>query len=112
MKKENSAIVITCIIAAVVLLIAVFAIYKFGSGVSTGNSVTVEGVSTVKALPDVISVYFSIDTTGKTSVEAKDANTEIYDRLVDALVLQGFNKTDIKTESFNVYPNTNWVNGK
>jgi uncharacterized protein len=113
MKKENSAIVITCIIAVVVLIIAILAIYRFGSSVSsTGKSVTVEGVSTLKALPDVISVYFSIETKGKTSLEAKDANTKIYDDLVEELMLVGFNESDIKTESFNVYPNTYWENGK
>jgi uncharacterized protein YggE len=113
MKKENSAIVITCIIAAVILVIAILAINRFGSITNpSGNSVTVEGVSTVKALPDVISVYFTIETKGRTSLEAKDANTLVYDALVEQLLLIDFNESDIKTESFNVYPNTYWENGK
>jgi hypothetical protein len=113
MKKENSAIVITCIIAGVVLLIAILALTQFGSLLpSSKNSVTVEGISTVKALPDVISVYFTIETKGKTSVEAKDANTLIYDKLVEALVSEGFEESDIKTQSYTVYPNTYWENGK
>ena len=109
MKKENSAIVITCIIAVVVLVIAIFAISRFGTGnPASGKSVTVEGVSTIKALPDVISVYFSIETNGSTSAEAKDANTKIYDDLVEQITIAGFNESDLKTESFNVYPNTYW----
>jgi uncharacterized protein len=115
MKKENSAIVITCIIAVVVLVIAILAISRLGGvNPASGKSVTVEGVSTIKALPDVISVYFSIETKGKTSAEAKDANTKIYDDLVEQLVIAGFNESELKTESFNVYPNTYWdsVSGK
>ena len=109
MKKENSAIVITCIIAVVVLIIAILAISRFGGvNPASGKSVTVEGVSTIKALPDVISVYFSIETKGTTSAEAKDANTKIYDDLVEQLTIAGFNESALKTESFNVYPNTYW----
>jgi uncharacterized protein len=109
MTKENNPIIITSIIAGVVLIVAILALTTFSSVVpSSKNSVTVEGVSTVKALPDVISIYFSIETKGTTSVQAKDANTVIYDELVAALVSEGFKESDIKTESYNVYPNTYW----
>jgi uncharacterized protein YggE len=113
MKKENSAIVITCIIAAVVLIIAVLILSRTGSIIpSSGNTVTVQGVSTIKALPDVISVYFTIETKNKTSIEAKDANNAIYDDLVENMILAGFEESDIKTESFNIYLNTYWEDGK
>lgn len=109
MKNENSGIIITSIIAGVVLIIAILALTTFTSVIpSSKNSVTVEGISTVKALPDVISVYFTIETKGDTSVEAKDANTVIYDKLVDAIVAEGFKESDLKTQSYNVYPNTYW----
>ena len=113
MKKVNNAIIITSIISGAVLLIAILALITFNSIIpSSKNSVTVDGISTVKALPDVISVYFTIETKGKTSVEAKDANTLIYDNLVEALVSEDFEESDIKTESYNIYPNTYWENGK
>ncbi|VVB82122.1 Uncharacterised protein [uncultured archaeon] len=110
MKKENSPIIITSIISGVVLLIAVIAIFAFQP--QTSNVVTVQGVSTVKAMPDLITVYYSIETDGNTSAAAKDANTLIYNKLTDALVAQGFSKDDLKTENFNIYPNTYWDNGK
>ncbi|MEK6833659.1 MAG: SIMPL domain-containing protein [Nanoarchaeota archaeon] len=113
MQKVNNSIVITSIITGAVLIIAVLALIIFNPGYSlTKNVVTVEGISTLKALPDVISVYFTIETKGKTSVEAKDANTLIYDKLVEALISEGFEETDIKTESYNIYENTYWENGK
>jgi hypothetical protein len=109
MRKENSAIVITCIIAAVILIIAILALNRFSSVFpSSGKTVTVEGIATVKALPDVTSVYFTIETKGATSVEAKDANNLIYDALVEGMIQAGFKEGDVKTESFNIYENTYW----
>jgi uncharacterized protein YggE len=113
MRKENTAIVITCIIAGVVLLIAILALNRFGSIFpASGKIITVEGVAEVKALPDVISVYFTIETKGATTIEAKDANTVIYDALVEGMISAGFEENDVKTESYNIYENTYWENGK
>lgn len=109
---KNNAIGVTLIIAGVVLIIAILALFVFNPISSSGNTVTVQGVSTVKALPDVISVYFNIETKGKTTVEAKDANNLIYDDLVEGMIIAGFEENDIKTESFNIYENTYWENGK
>ncbi|MCK9568088.1 SIMPL domain-containing protein [Candidatus Pacearchaeota archaeon] len=112
MKKENNAIVVTSIIAGVVLLIAVSAMFMF-SGFSTSNDVvTVTGLSTIKATPDLVGVYFTIETKGTTSAEASDANTVILNSLQNSLVAQGFTEEDLKTESFSIQPNINWVNGK
>lgn len=110
MKKENNAIVITSIISGVVLLIAVIALFAFQS--PSSNVITVQGVSTIKATPDLITVYYSIETKGNTSAQAKDANTLVYNKLVDALIAQGFKESDLKTESFNIYPNTYWDGSK
>lgn len=106
MKKENNAIVITSIISGVVLLIAAIALFAFQS--PSSNVITVQGVSSIKATPDLITVYYNIETEGNTSAQAKDANTLVYNKLVDALVAQGFKESDLKTESFNIYPNTYW----
>jgi uncharacterized protein len=112
MKKENNAIVMTSIIAGVVLLIAVSAMYMF-SGFSTSNDVvTVNGMATIKATPDLVGVYFTIETKGTTSAEASDANTVILNSLQNSLVAEGFTEEDLKTESFSIQPNINWINGK
>jgi uncharacterized protein YggE len=108
MKKENSAIVIASIIAGVVLLIAILALFVLNPGISTKNSVTVDGIANVKALPDVVSIYFTIETKEATSAEANNANTIIYNKLVSAIVSEGFDESDIKTESYSTYENTYW----
>ncbi|HPD81752.1 MAG TPA: SIMPL domain-containing protein [Candidatus Pacearchaeota archaeon] len=106
---KNNAIIITSIIAGVILIIALLALNTFNSIVpSSGKTVTVEGVATIKALPDVTSVYFTIETKGATSVEAKDANNVIYDNLIEEMLSVGFEENDVKTESYNIYENTYW----
>jgi hypothetical protein len=111
MKKENNAIVMTSIISGVVLLIAVSAMLMFSSS-TTKDVVTVNGMATIKATPDLVGVYFTIETKGTTSAEASDANTVILNSLKNSLVAQGFTEEDLKTESFSIQPNINWINGK
>lgn len=109
MKKEHNAIVVTSIIAGVVLIIAVLALTTFNNVVpSQKNTVTVQGSAMVKAMPDLVSVYYDIETKGTTASEARDAEDVIYNKLVDSLISQGLNESEIQTQSFNVYPNTYW----
>jgi|WetSurMetagenome_2_1015567.scaffolds.fasta_scaffold53581_2 uncharacterized protein len=109
MKKENNPIVITAIIAGVILLIAILVLSTFSSILPASNNViTVQGTSSVKATPDLITVYYTIETKGTTSAAAKDANEVIFDKLQNSIVAAGFNKDDLKTQSYNIYPNTYW----
>ncbi len=113
MKQENKTIVATSIIAGVVLIVALSFLFVFQpKASSTTDSITVQGISSVKATPDLLSVYFNIETKGKTSAEASSANAEILGNLTKALIAQGFDEEEIKTENFNVYPNTYWENDK
>lgn len=106
---KNNAIIITIIISAVILIIALLTLFVFKPvNSSSGNTVTVQGISDVKVMPDLITVYFSIETKGNTSAEATKANNKIYDDLIEEMIIAGFKEDDVKTESFNVYPNTYW----
>jgi uncharacterized protein YggE len=106
---KNNAIIVTSIIAGVILIVALLALNTFSSIVpSTKNSVTVQGTSTIKAMPDLVSVYITIQTNGSTSAEATSANTDIYDNLIEEMIIAGFEESDVKTESFSVYQNTYW----
>jgi uncharacterized protein len=109
MTKENNPIVITSIIAGVILLIAILTLVTVTSVLPVSkNVITVEGTSTVKATPDLITVYYTIETKGSTSAIAKDANTVIFDKLQNLITTTGFSKDDLKTQSYNIYPNTYW----
>ena len=112
MKKENNAIVVTSIISGVALVIALTALFMFSPGPSSRDTVTVQGTSTIEATPDLISVYYNIETKGETSSEAKDKNNEILDKLKSSIVSEGFEEAELKTESFNVYPDYKWIGGE
>lgn len=79
---------------------------------STGDTITVQGISTVKAMPDLISVYFNVETNGSTAQEAKDKNSEIVNKLIDNCVNAGVDSEKITTESFNIYEDYAWEDNK
>ena len=108
---KNNAIAVTVIISTVIIVLALIALFVF-KPVSTSNIVNVQGVATIKAMPDLITVSFNIETKNKTSAGATEENTKIYEDLVVSLVLLGFERKEIVTESFNVYPDYDWVNGR
>lgn len=113
MKTENKPILITSIIAGVILVVALAFLFTFQPDkTNSADSITVQGVSTIKATPDLISIYFNIETKGKTSAEATSANTEILTNFTNALKEEGFNESEIKTQNFNVYENTYWEDNK
>lgn len=113
MKKENNAIVITSIISAVVLVIAFASLVTFNSmSPYQKDTLTVEGIASIDVMPDLISVYFNIETTGETSAEAKDANSEIFNKLVNGLTTSGFERDEIVSESYSIYPDYDWKNGE
>jgi len=113
MKGENKSIIITSIICGVILLVALAFLFTSQTNKTIENdSITVQGVSIVNVIPDLISVYFTIDTKGDTSKEANDLNTGILDNFTKSLIANGYDESIIKTENFNIYPNTYWENNK
>jgi len=109
----ESSVKITLIIAITIILLVFgggYAIFQLMSADS--NTVTVEGVSNIKATPDLVSVYFNAQTKGNTSKEANDNNAKMVDEIITALIKQGFERKDIQTESFNIYEDFIWIRDK
>jgi hypothetical protein len=77
---------------------------------SNTNNINVNGVSNLKVIPDITSIYFSAESEGETAVEARDGNKKIVDALTMELIKLGFYTEDIQTDNFNVYPNYIWNN--
>jgi len=113
-NKMDKSVKITSIIAVTILLaIAIigFGFYKVANPVS-GQVISVDGSSTIKVTPNLVTIHFNIETNGSDAKIAKDANSVILDKLVTEMVKLGFNRADIKTESLNIYPWTEWSYGK
>lgn len=103
----NDKIKITLIIAVAAVVIALILSNSFSSDSSTTeNTVQVNGVSQVDVSPDLVSVYFTVQTYGNTSSDAKDSNAQITDDVITNLIKLGFDRDEIQTSGFNIWENT------
>ncbi len=105
--KLHKSVQITLIIVLAVIILASVGIYFFKSG-SMSNTISVNGQATENVMPDLISVYFNVETKGTTSSEAESENSLIVNKLKSAIVALGFSEDDLKTENFNIYPEYNY----
>jgi len=108
----ETSVKITLIVVIGVLVLA----GGFGLGlwalITPGNDITVTGESNIKAVPDLVGIYFTVETKGMTAQDAKNNNSEIVNEVIAGIVKMGFDREDLVTESFNVYEEFDWVNGK
>lgn len=106
---DKSVQITLIIVGAVILLVIIGIVYSKSN--STQNTITINGQATTKVSPDLITVYFNIQTKGATLQEASDANTKIANQLTDNIVALGFKESDLQTESFSDNPEYDYSNG-
>jgi uncharacterized protein len=112
MNNNNSIKITGMIVAAVIVLALIGGYIATQMNPLSQNNVNVQGSAEIKALPDLVTVYFNVQTNGSTSKEANDKNAVIVDNVITNLVKQGFERKDITTENFNIYPDTYWDGNK
>jgi len=105
----DKSIQITLIIAGTVLLIALLGYVAFSQLMPERDVVNVNGVSEIKTMPDLFTVYINVDTNGTTATDAKDKNAEISDNVLTALIKLGLERADIATQNYNIYEDTIWT---
>lgn len=103
----EKSVKITAIIAGTILVIALLGFVMFQSS-KPAVTVTASGTAEIKALPDLVTIYFNVQTEARTSQEANDNNSVIVDNLITAILKLGFERKDIVTENFNIYPQYDW----
>jgi len=109
MKKEE--IIKTLILSIALIIISIILSLAFGK-TSLENTINVQGTATISVIPDLIGIYFNVETSGETATEAKNANSEIVEKMKDNLLELGLKEEEIFTENFNVYPDYEWKNGE
>lgn len=108
----DKAVQITLIIVAGILIFGFLAFATFSNITNpTQNTLTGQGTATVKAVPDLVGVYFNVETKASTSEEATSKNANIVEELTNSLIKQDFEKKEIQTLNFNVYPEYDWNSG-
>jgi uncharacterized protein YggE len=107
-EAASDSVKVTLIVVSTVIVLAVVALAVF-LNLRPGTTITTNGQSTIKATPDLVSIYFTVDTNGSTAQEAKDKNAEIVDNVITGLIKNGIKREDITTENFNIWPEYDWT---
>ena len=86
-----------------VKLLAEFRAYGM-MGSSEANTITLSGHGEVEAVPDIASVYFTIESSKATQSASSDEVNTKTKSILDFLKSSGITERDIKTEGYNSYP--------
>lgn len=109
MKNIQDTTLLTALRVLIGLLVisAIFVAVSINQKLNTAattNTVSFSGEGKVLAKPDVAVIDFSIVTEAATSKAAQDANSEKSNKITDFLKKQKIEDKDIKTTSYNIYP--------
>ncbi|KAB3539035.1 DUF541 domain-containing protein [Alkaliphilus pronyensis] len=98
------------IILMVLLLVSIFFLGGFSSSVAkeeintdSKSEISVSGTGVIQVKPDIGIINIAIETLNVDSEAAQDENTELSNKLVDALAKEGIAEEDIKTSYYNMY---------
>ena len=101
----------TLIVSATFIIIAIIILIAVKNPLAT-NTINVEGSATIDAMPNLVGIYFYVETSGDTTSEASQANSEIVEELKNSLISLGIDEEKIITQNYNVYPDYDWVNNQ
>jgi len=106
MKIDNSVQITGLIVLAVMFFVGIASITLISF--SSGETVSVEGISEISVMPDLVSVSLNVETLEDSANVAKDKNAEIVAKVKDALIAAGFSRDDFETQNFNIYEEFDW----
>ena len=76
------------------------------------DTISIEAEGKVTALPDIAAVSIGVQTEKTTVSEAQKENTSKMNAIIAKVMSMGVAKEDIKTTSYTIYPQYDYVNGK
>jgi hypothetical protein len=109
-KSIDRKVLITGMIILGAIIVALIFSNSFNSG-SMKNTISSTGQTTIKVMPDLVNVYFNVQTKALTADEASNKNSEIVAQMKSSLISLGFAEDEIKTQGFSVYPEYDWRSG-
>ena len=75
------------------------------------DTISIEAEGKVTALPDIASVSIGVQTEKKTVSDAQKENTSKMNAIIAKVMSMGVAKEDVKTTSYTIYPQYDYVNG-
>lgn len=112
--KMEKAIKITLIVVGTVVFLALlwtFILLNLFPGAS-GEVISTQGNSKIQVSPDLVTIYFNIETNGSSTKIANDANSVIFDNLLSEVLKLGFKREEVQTQSLNIYEDIRWENDR
>ncbi|OGO77535.1 MAG: hypothetical protein A2Y23_07665 [Clostridiales bacterium GWB2_37_7] len=76
------------------------------------RNIKVNGKGIVEAEPDIVVISLGVVTKDKNPQSVQNLNDEISKKLINALMRAGISRDDIKTSSYSIYPEYDYVDGK
>lgn len=110
MKKVPKSTLNTLLIILGIIAIALIVMPYLGE--KEKNSVEVAGDYSLDVNPDLMSVYFDVETKADTTEEAENLNSKKVENLTEAIIGLGFDEEDLKTENYDIRPDYEYTEGK
>jgi len=107
MKIDKSIAITLIIVLGIIIVVSIF----MNTISPSSNVINVNGQSSIEVTPDLVKIYLTIQSIEDTSSEAKDENAKKTEAVTTALINKGFDKEDIQTSYFNIYPEYDWDEG-
>ena len=108
----KQAVQITLIIVSAVVFLSLIGLFTLYPAIPETNTVRGNGQASIDVMPDLVSIYFNVETKANTSQEAAEKNSEISDKLITNLLKEGFERDDIQTQSYNIREEYEWTEDK
>ncbi len=107
MKMEINNKILIGVILVIALIVGGYLIFNS----SEAAVVSAQGQITLTVQPDQVSINLNAQAKDTTAQGAKDKQAKISDDVLTALVKLGFERKEIQTQSYNIYPEYNYNSG-
>jgi hypothetical protein len=99
-EKNNNLKMIGAVTIGVlaITLVIITAVYNF----QPRSTIVIDGTGSMEVIPDSVTINFEINSEGDSTAEAKEANDNITNDVIDALIAQGLKREDIQTKNLYV----------
>lgn len=97
-------------IGGAIVLVLVIAYYV--NSAQGAPVITSQGQSSLKAQPDLVSVYVLIESRNTTAELAQASNAALATAVLNRLATIGYANDSLQLASYNVYPDYDWSNGR
>ncbi len=110
MAIKTTNILLTILIL-VIVAVFVTVLFVFKPWPSDGRTIDVNGNAELERQAKIATLYLGYQNTNENAQEAEQENAETIAAIKKALVNEGLSESEIETDSYNLYPEYDWLQG-